>query len=248
VEERASWSVAREIQRSLLPRGRPELPGYTFWECYRPAQEVGGDLYDYIPVPAGAGGAGRWVVTVGDVAGKGVPAALLMASIGPEVRHLIRAGLPAGEALGRVNRHLVESGVDGRFVTLALVEIDPRSPCVMLTSAGHEDLLVRRAGGGVEQVAGAGKGPPLGAVADADYCPTAVRLGPGDVAVLHTDGATDAQDRAGRRLGGERFQRALAEAPSGVEGVGEAALAAVRDHAAGRAPFDDVTVVCFGRD
>ena len=128
LKERASWAAAREIQLSLLPRDRPEVAGYAFWECYQPTLEVGGDLYDYIKVePAGArrGSPARWAVTVGDVAGKGMPAALVVAGICPEVRHLVRSGVAPGDVLAKVNRHLFDRGVGGRFVTMAMTDIDP---------------------------------------------------------------------------------------------------------------------------
>ena len=93
LRERAHWAAAREIQRALLPRERPEVPGYAFWECYRPALEVGGDFYDYIRTTRGEpGDDDRWVVCVSDVSGKGMPAALLSAAVCPEVRHAVLRG------------------------------------------------------------------------------------------------------------------------------------------------------------
>ena len=90
LKERASWAAAREIQLALLPHARPKIAGYAFWECYRPTLEVGGDLYDYIaaePSELAKGGPARWAVTVGDVAGKGMAAALVVAGLCPEIRH-----------------------------------------------------------------------------------------------------------------------------------------------------------------
>ena len=173
LKERASWAAARQIQTALLPRRRPEAPGYAFWDYYRPAEVVGGDLYDYIPIePDGTAaepGRTRWAVAVGDVAGKGMPAALLMASICPEVRHLARAGVDPHEVLARVNRHVHDADVDGRFVTLALAELDAREHRMRVFNAGHMDPLVRRAGGRVEVVGRVGSGPPLGADPDSVY-------------------------------------------------------------------------------
>ena len=131
LKEQASWGAAREIQRALLPRVQPRIPGYMFWECYRPAQDVGGDLYDYIPVGESGSSSSRqerWVVTLGDVAGKGMPAALVMAGICPEVRHLVAAGVPAVDVLSSVNGHVYDTGVAGRFVTLVITMIDSRGP------------------------------------------------------------------------------------------------------------------------
>jgi serine phosphatase RsbU (regulator of sigma subunit) len=244
----ASWAAAGRIQLALLPRRRPALAGYTFWECYRPAQEVGGDLYDYIAVePPGTAADGRWAVTVGDVSGKGMPAALVMAETCPEIRYLVRAGLPLPDVLGRVSRRFVENCTEG-FVTLILTEIDPRSHTLTVASAGHMAPLVRRAGGALEEIGGADAGTPLGADPSAVYRSTSTNLGAGDVVVLYSDGVTDALDRQGRRFGLARLKRALTEAPPGAAAAGETIMSAVRDHAAGREQFDDITLVCFGRD
>jgi serine phosphatase RsbU (regulator of sigma subunit) len=245
-----SLAAARKIQEALLPQRRPSPPGYTFWEHYRPALEIGGDLYDYIAIgPPGTSGAGDvWAVTVGDVAGKGIPAALLMAGTCPEVRHLVRAGVGPGAVLSGVNRHICDQRLDGRFVTLVVAEIDTRSHRLSIANAGHIDPMVRRAGGQIEPLGAPGAGPPLGIDPEVEYQPETIDLGPGDVVVIVTDGVDDALDRNGQRFGNERFLRVLAEAPEGVCAVGEAIAAAVRDHVAGRSQFDDITIVCFGRD
>lgn len=246
----ASWAAAGEIQRALLPRRRPDIPDYTFWECYRPALEIGGDLYDYIPVQSSGthgSSAGRWAVAIGDVAGKGIPAALMMAGICPEVRRLVREGVAPHEVLNRVNRHVYDSGVDGRFVTVALTELDPRSHRLTVANAGHLAPLIRRSGGAIERVGEEESGTPLGVTLDTIYQSITVALEPGDVVVLYTDGGTDARDWHGQWFGDERFHRTLAEAPPGAAAAGEAILAAVREHASGRSQFDDITLVCFGR-
>jgi phosphoserine phosphatase RsbU/P len=251
LKERASWAAAREIQLSLLPRERPEVPGYAFWECYLPTLEVGGDLYDYIKVevpeqvpdlPA------RWAVTIGDVAGKGMPAALLVAGICPEVRHLVRSGVGPGEVMAQVNRHLYDRGVGGRFVTMAMTEIDPRSHQMTVVNAGHMDPLVRRASGAIEGVGRSGAGTPLGVVRSAVYRPVAVPLEPGDLVVLYTDGITESMDQDRQTFGTERLKEVLAAAPHGAAAAGEAILGAIREHAVGRSQSDDITIVCFDRN
>ena len=218
LKERASWAAAREIQLSLLPRDRPEVPGYAFWECYLPTLEVGGDLYDYIKVegaePA-ADSPARWAVTVGDVAGKGMPAALVVAGICPEVRHLVRSGVGPGEVLAQVNRHLCDRGVGGRFVTMAMTEIDPRSHQMTVVNAGHMDPLVRRGVGrdrgrgplGCRHAAGRRRAPP-----STGRSPFA--LEPGDLVVLYTDGVTESMDRDRQPFGVERLKERPGRGPA----------------------------------
>jgi phosphoserine phosphatase RsbU/P len=250
LKERASWAAAREIQLSLLPRDRPEVSGYAFWECYLPTLEVGGDLYDYIkaePEASTMALRARWAVTVGDVAGKGMPAALVVAGICPEVRHLVRSGVGPGDVLANVNRHLCDRGVGGRFVTMAMTVIDPQSHQMMVVNAGHMDPLVRRASGTIEAVGRSGAGTPLGVIGSAVYRPVTVALEPGDLVVLYTDGVTESMDRNNQPFGVERLTDVLAAAPRGVAAVGEAILSAVREHAVGRSQSDDITIVCFER-
>jgi serine phosphatase RsbU (regulator of sigma subunit) len=251
LKERASWAAAREIQRALLPRVQPQIPGYSFWECYRPAQEVGGDLYDYIPMEAvglSSGSVAQWAVTLGDVAGKGMPAALMMAGICPEVRHLVRAGASPTDLLSRVGRHLFEQGVDGRFVTLLILLINAQTHELTVASAGHPPALIRRSSGVIEEIGNEHAGFPLGVLREATYQSSSFTLQPGDVVVLFSDGMTDAADQEGRSFGLDGLWRVLAEAPIGAVAVGESILAAVRDHFSGRSQFDDMTLVCFGRD
>jgi serine phosphatase RsbU (regulator of sigma subunit)/pSer/pThr/pTyr-binding forkhead associated (FHA) protein len=253
LKERAWFAAAREIQLSLLPRCRPEIPGYAFWDCYAPTLEVGGDLYDYIAVErtgkaGGEPGLSRWAVVVGDVAGKGMPAALVVAGICPEVRHLARAGVEPAEVLSQVNRNFCDREVGGRFVTMALVFIDPESHVLTVVNAGHADPLVRRASGAVEPVERSGAGPPLGVTPRAVYKPVSVALAPGDLVVLYTDGVTDSMDRDRQPFGIERLKQATSAAPKGPAAVGEAILAAVQEHAAGRSQYDDITIVCFERE
>ncbi len=249
VRERAHWAAAREIQRALLPRVRPEIPGYSLWECYRPALEVGGDSYDYIRTDRdGEDVDSRWVIALGDVSGKGMPAALLSAAVCPEVRHAVRLGGSPAEVLTRVNRHVFSGGFDSRFVTMILAQLDPQRHQVTLASAGHELPLIRRANGSVEQLELPGSGLPLGVVADEAYSPTSLEIEPGDVVVLNSDGLKGAQDRQGRSFGARRVLETLSRAPAVASLAGEALLDAVTLHSEGVAPFDDLTIVCIGRD
>ena len=136
---------------------------------------------------------------------------------------------------------------DFRFVTLVFTELDPRSHRLTVASAGHPCPLVRRYGGGIEEIGRAESGTPLGIEDGGTYSSITVTLEPGDVVVLYSDGVTDARDRRDKPFGEQRLRDALAQAPQGVAAAGEAILAAVREHAAGRSQFDDITLVCFGR-
>ncbi len=249
LRERAHWAAAREIQRALLPRERPDIPGYSFWECYRPALEVGGDSYDYIQVARGGQGVDpRWVICVGDVSGKGMPAALLSAAVCPEVRHAVRGGDSPAEVLTRVNRHVCDVGFDTHFVTMILAQLDPQRHRITLASAGHELPLIRRASGSVERLELPGSGLPLGVCADTVYAPTLLELAPGDVVILHSDGLNAAYNRHECPFSAQRVMATLSHAPAGASLAGEALLEAVILHSEGISPRDDLTIVCIGRE
>ena len=142
---------ARAVQWSLIPDRHPDLPGYEFWHHYAPAHFVGGDYFDYRPLPgpdaaATAGPAKRWAIAVGDVSGKGMPAALVMARFSAEVRLLVQAEPDPVRLLSRLNRSLCEVNAAQRFVTFLLAIVDGERHELTVVNAGHPALLIRRAG------------------------------------------------------------------------------------------------------
>lgn len=249
---KAEWAAAGEVQRALLPRRRPWAGGYDSWEYYEPAQEVGGDYYDYIPIhPLEADDRddwARWAVAVGDVVGKGMPAALLMSSLCSEVRHRIRTEPDPARVVARLNRHFFEAEILDRFITFLLIVVDAQAHRITVVNAGHLAPFVRRASGSVEAIGEDETGPPLGVLLDHEYQSFSTDLGPGDVVVLYTDGVSEAMDAQNRQFGSPAIRETLAAAPDGVPEVGEAILKALRGHASGRPQSDDIAVVCFGRD
>ncbi len=248
---KAEWAAAGEIQRALLPRKRPSAPGYVFWEHYEPAQEVGGDYYDYIPINPSEVGSGtdwnRWAVAEGDVVGKGMPAALLMSSLSSEVRHFVRTEPDPAQVVGRLNRHFFDAEILDSFITFLLVIVDATRNQITVVNAGHLPPLLRRSSGRIEVLGEIEGGPPLGVNPDHIYESFSTDLDPGDVVVMFTDGVTEATDSRHRQFGPGAIRKTLADAPSAVSEVGEAILKAVRNHASGRPQSDDIALVCFGR-
>jgi len=248
VLERTMLTAAAEVQAALLPRRRPSAPGYTYWDRYLPALEVGGDYFDYIPVEQGDDPGGRlWAVAVADVCGKGMPAALLMANLCAEVRHLARSGAGPAEVAMRINRQLFDADIPGRFITFLLMTVDSETHQLTVANAGHMCPLIRRAGGALEEVGGDEAGMPLGVLRDTVYGTAVTELAPGDVVVLYTDGVTDAEGRDRSLFGTAALRTTVAATAGGPGEVGEAILRAVRSHSGGRPQSDDIAVVCFGR-
>jgi phosphoserine phosphatase RsbU/P len=255
-KSRAEAAAARQIQLALLPRHRPDIPGYALWEHYEPALEVGGDYYDYIPMagsgegPGGSGSAAaqRSAIALGDVAGKGMPAALMMAHLSAEVRHHVHAESDPQRIVERLNRHFLEADLKDLFITLLLVVIDPQAHRLTVVRAGHASPLLRKAGGDVEVIGDSQRGMPLAIMGNQVYKAATVNLEPGDVVVLYTDGISEALDRNGNMFGTASVTAALQSAPPGAEAAGAAILDAVRAHVAGRNRSDDMTLICLGRD
>jgi serine phosphatase RsbU (regulator of sigma subunit) len=241
---------ARAVQLALIPEHKPNIPGYSFSHYYEPARFVGGDYFDYRPVPKAGSPPGepptRWAVAIGDVAGKGMPAALMMARLSAAVGLLLQAEADPARVVGQLNQDCCASCPEGRFITFLLALVDGERHEVTAVNAGHPGLLVRRADGRMEVVAQEQAGPPLGITAGESFAPVKTPLGPGDVVVLYTDGITEAMDLDERQFGMRLLQEALASAPGGARAVGEAILAAVRRHVGGHPPSDDMTLLCFG--
>jgi serine phosphatase RsbU (regulator of sigma subunit) len=237
----AQLGTAKQVQMQFLPQRRPQVPGYQFYDHYQPANEVGGDYFGYIPLSGG-----RLALTIGDVAGKGVSAALLMAHFCSQVRfHLATSPTPA-EAVKRLNQDLASETLNYHFVTFALCVLDPAASRVTVVNAGHLPPLLRR-GREVEVLGLAESGMPLGCDAQKDYEQIDVPLEPGDMVVLYTDGISEAMNAQGEVYGSQRIRQSMVRAPQLVERLGESVLADVRRFVGGRLPSDDICLVCFAR-
>lgn len=236
---RHDLALARRVQIGFLPRSAPEVAGWAFAAHYAPALEVSGDFYSFIPLEGRLMG-----VAIGDVSGKGVSAALLMARLTSELRAQALSRTDPAEILGRVNATLTPELDDGMFATLALLVLDAGTGHVDLASAGHLPPLVRRIGGRVEPIP-APTNLPIGIDADAVFEGESFRLGDGETVVLFTDGISEAE-RNGVLFGEPRLIETIAAGGSQPEGVLSRVLTAVEDFLQGTPAGDDVTLVCLG--
>ena len=240
-DELREMEAANQIQRSFLPNERPKVPGLRFFDHYAAAEKVGGDYFDYVRL-----GDDRLAVAVGDVAGKGITAALLMARVSAAARFSLATEPTLAAAVRQVNSVVMRPGRDDRFVTMAVAVLDLTTFELRVVTAGHIPPL-RRRGGVVEEIGSAEAGIPLG-VFDKPYQECVTRLEPGDVLVLCTDGVTETRDVANDLYGLDRVRAVVTATPGDAEAVGEAILADVRYFAGGHAPTDDLTLVCLSRD
>ncbi len=237
-------ATAREVQLHFLPQAAPTLPGYRFFEYYRAADDVGGDYFGYIPLSDG-----RLAIAMGDVSGKGVSAALLMARLCSEVRFCVATSTTPEEAMRRLNCELSDPLLDDRFVTFLLVVLDPREHFLTVVSAGHMPPILRS--GRTNKVAHIGQveaGPPLGFDNQWTYTPVNVPLVPGDAIIMYTDGIREANNKDDRIFGTERVCDVLTRSAADPAVLGRNLLDAVEEFAGGRSQSDDICLLCFSRD
>lgn len=242
--------LARTVQLGFLPQTLPVVKGYEFFSHYSPARTVSGDYYDFVPLSGG-----RLGIVLGDVAGKGVPAALLVAKLCSEVRFCLCAEADPANAISRLNDQLIRGGLQELFVTFVAMVLDPVAHQVTIVNAGHIRPKLYRGTRGIlsEAITRDSTGFPLGVEPDFQYASTVVPLDPGDMLTAYTDGVMDAMNAEEELFGLERLTRALtpniyATADGGRPvRIGEQLIGEVHKHANGAAQNDDIAVVCFGR-
>ncbi len=236
--------LAEQVQKRFLPRNVPEIPGFEFFAHYDPAYEVGGDYYDFVPLPAD-----RCAIAVGDVSGKGVAAALMMAKFSGDTRYCILTENSPSAAAIELNALLFSAGIDEKFITLSLSVLDFKKRTLSISSAGHPPIMIRRAGGKIEEFGEEIAGFPLGIMPGSDYRHMDISLNTGDVAVVYSDGVTDARnlrEELYHTREHPRLLRRVAETPGGPETVGRAILQDIREYSSGHVQVDDITLICFG--
>jgi serine phosphatase RsbU (regulator of sigma subunit) len=230
---------ALAVQHRLLTKGTPAVPGYDIGAGWSFAEALGGDAWVVAPRPGGG-----LAVAIADVCGKGLPAALLMASALATLEDLLAADLGPGAICGELSRLLAPRLGPERFVSFACATFDPRAGTLRYANAGHPSPLLL-AGGDVHRLASTG--PVLGVVADAAYEERTLPWDRGHRLVLFTDGVLEAPGASGEELGEARLLervRALAAAPAAV--AAEGALSLARTFAGGTLA-DDATVVVVDR-
>jgi len=233
--------LAERVQRSFLPSRLPEVEGFAFKTYYTSAYEVGGDFYDVIEAAPD-----RISIVIGDVSGKGVSAALMMARIMSEVRSYAFRDLSPEEIVRAINASL-EHSIEGQFITFFYASLDVRAGTVRFVNAGHLPPAVRRRDGTI-QVIEEPSNLPLGIMEDISYEGDTFSLDPGDLVFLCTDGVIEAMNDIEDCYGTERMTAAIATSTSSPDDVINAIMLDVRDFAAGAQQSDDLTMVAFGRN
>lgn len=237
-------NAARDIQMGLLPHRTPLLPNHPQVDVHAyllPAKEVGGDLYDVVPVDPD-----HVLFAVGDVSGKGMPAALFMMRTLTLIRAQGCANQTLEQLLPTLNRLLCEGNETDMFVTLSLAVLSVRDGRLVLLNGGHPPPLLSRAGGAFE-VVDAAKGPLLGVIPQARYQFCELTLAPGDRLVLYSDGVTEAENTELDMFTLDRAKDALQsrDAAAGLDELVGALTRAVVDFSGEAEQSDDITILAF---
>ncbi len=233
--------VARDIQQAMLPAGLFSAPGVETFGMSRPANTVGGDFYDVLALDDG-----RVVITVGDVAGKGSPAALLMALLLAMMRTLVDEKLEAADLVTRLNKQVCRHAPGSRFITLFYAVFAPSTGRLTYVSAGHMPPLLVRRNGACERLA---EGDiALGMFEQSTYTTHETVIEIDDLLAIYSDGITEAENQSGRPFDEIGLETALkASARETLSGVGAAVVRAVERHTDDTRFADDLTILLLRR-
>ena len=235
-------AMGRRIQLGLLPRSLPRLAGWELSVAYEAAREVGGDFYDAVELEAPPR---RLSIVVGDVTGKGVPAALMMAHARSVIRAAAASGDDPASVLDRANRLILADGRSGLFLTALVASVELDSGRLELASAGHDPAMVV-SGGSVTEFGGGGT--LLGLTPHARIATASTILGPGAALVAYTDGVTDARSPTGAFLGEDALRGVLTGAgAASAADLTKAITSSVASWRGAADPFDDLTLVVLRR-
>lgn len=229
--------VARSVQQALLPREHPRLRGWELWSYSVPANDVGGDLVDYIEL-----GPERLGVALGDVSGKGLGAALLSAKLQATLRALGPESPSLDELGERMNTILVKDGIENRFATMFYAELGPDSGHVRFLNAGHNPPYLVRGSGEIQELRASSL--PLGMLPGTSYTEGLADMETDEFLLVYSDGVTEATDVRGEEFGEARVRALLPELGRLTpELAGKRLLEEIDVHLGGEHPQDDLSVV-----
>lgn len=239
---KSDLEIARDIQIAMLPRGEHAVADARVFGTTRPANTVGGDFYDILPREDG-----RLMVAIGDVAGKGSPAALLMALLLAMLRTLVDEGLDAKRLIARLNIQICRHSPGSRFITFFYGLYDPATGTLEYVNAGHLPPMVRRHSGAIDRLERGGMA--LGMFEHATFDVGTTTIAPGDALIFYTDGITEAENQAERPFDDSGLEAILAQHRNeqDPERLARAVIDAVEAHAGDVRLGDDLTVAVLTR-
>ncbi|HBN79693.1 MAG TPA: hypothetical protein DD473_28495 [Planctomycetaceae bacterium] len=237
--------MAHEVQMKMLPRNRPDSNEYDFADFYCAAEQVGGDFFYYRWLSSK-----RLVIALGDICGKGMPAALKMAQMTVRLHHIMETAKSLKSAMQRLNAASFTDieELDISMTTLVVCVLNIQDHTLSIANAGHiPPICVMSENQKLVHLTHAGDGLPLGVAIDADYHPATYKINPGDVVLLCTDGATEAMDTHGDLYGIEGICQSIKKSEPSAQSVVNQIVKDVRTFSIGQARQDDMCILAFGR-
>jgi phosphoserine phosphatase RsbU/P len=228
-----------QVQRSLLPRKTPDIPGLEIATSYLTSDQAGGDYYDFIPLPGG-----RWAIIIADVSGHGAAAATVMAML-HGIIHAYNGPLEPDAVVRYANTRLLYAGIEGTFVTALLGVYDPEACTLTYARSGHNPPILKDGRTGAVTFLDGGGGLPLGVFEPYEITSETITLKPNDTLVLYTDGITEAMDSRRDMFGPERLDAALTECSGAPDCVVDSVHSALFKHTGAMTRRDEQTLVAI---
>jgi phosphoserine phosphatase RsbU/P len=234
-------ALAKEVQESFLPQTLPNIKGYSFAALNQPALEIGGDFYNFFPLPNDKLG-----IVLGDVSGKGISASLFMARLTSDLQHYAQVCQTPSQLLEQVNELLCARAKRGMFVTLVYILLDLPKRQIQFSNGGHLFPVYIDQNGTRLLGCDASKGLPLGIIPGISYEQETFNLKQGSCLTVYTDGITEAKNESGKLFGMERLLRQIQQQPENPEILIRNIAAAVDRYALGQGRSDDLTLLSIG--
>lgn len=243
-------AIGQRIQRSLLPKNMPALPGWEFAASYQAANQVGGDFYDIFPLPGETDCQEvlRYGLTIADVSGKGIPAALMMAFSQGILHTAAFARTRPGDVLYQTNQSILQSSHSGLLLTAFYAVLDPCTGILTYANGGHESPVLYRAATADSQGLDCGRSLLLGALRGHSFREYEIQMAPGDLLLLYTDGVTEARDASGAFFAEERLYAVVSQyAGYGCSELLTALKEALTEFTVSEMQADDITLLALRR-
>jgi len=234
--------LASQVQMAFLPKATPQIPGYSFFQYYNPAQQIGGDYFDYIELDSH-----RIAIVIADVVGHGVAAAMFMAKLSAEWRFAFATIPDYRVALATLNDRITALGVE-KFITMAVIVLDHVSHKASIVIAGHMPPIMRMQDSSIQEPGSDVGGPPLGIMSDIPFDALEIEIQPGESLTLYTDGIFEAPNAQGSQFSIERVRQQVGACAGDIKRTGNEIIDRVTKHIVGCDQEDDMCLVIVGRD
>jgi len=234
--------LASQVQMAFLPKAAPKIPGYCFFQYYNPAQQIGGDYFDYIEL-----GNHRLAIVIADVVGHGVAAAMFMAKLSAEARFAFVSIEDPRIALATLNDRITALGVE-KFITMSVIILDYIAHKATIVIAGHMPPIMLNASKEITEPGSDVGGPPLGIMTDISFDMLELDMKPGESMTMYTDGIFEAPNAEGVQFSIERVRQLVAASAGDIQKAGQEIVEKVTKHIVGCDQEDDMCLVIVGRE